>query len=263
VKPVAETVERMAAELQGRTDLIVALGHLNIDEAAHILADAPSVAVVIAGHIHAGFDRMQRNGNRYAVQAKAFGVELGRLDLRFDMAKHEIVAAEWKRIPIDAHTLAPAPDVAKEVARWEAKVSRIVDVPIGEAKHPFSKDDLRPLIERAMVDATGADFGFITTGDIRTTLPAGPLRARHIWNMLPFEDHIVVGQFKGKELPAVITARYPVEPDHEYKVVVTQFLAANQASSSQLSTTGLQFPVIGPSQRDAMLAWVKKQKILR
>jgi 2',3'-cyclic-nucleotide 2'-phosphodiesterase (5'-nucleotidase family) len=262
VKPIFETIHRTAAELRGRADLIVALGHLNLKEAAAILAEAPEVSVAIIGHAHEGFPEMQQNGHRYAVQLKAYGVELGRLDFQFDLTKHEIVSAEWKRIPIDSQKISPAPDVAKEVAKWEAKVSRAVDVPIGEAKHPFTKEQLRPLIERAMAEATGADFAFITTGDIRATLPQGKLLARQIWNMLPFEDHVLTGRFKGNQLPPAITARYPVEPDREYKVAVTEFLAANQASPSQLSTTGLKFPVTGPSERDAMLSFVKKNKVI-
>lgn len=262
VKPVVETIHRIAAELQNRADLIVALGHLNVSEASTILADAPEVSVAVVGHVHDGYTEMQQNGHRYAVEVKAYGVELGRLDLRFDLTRHEIVSAAWKHIPIDSHTITPAPDVAKEVAKWEAKVSRVVDVPIGEAKHPFSREQLRPLIEEAMAEATDADFAFITTGDIRATLPQGKLLARNIWNMLPFEDHVVMGTFTGRQLPAAITVRYPVQPDREYKVAVTQFLAINQASPSQLSTTGLQFPVMGPKQRDAMLAFVRRKKLL-
>jgi 2',3'-cyclic-nucleotide 2'-phosphodiesterase (5'-nucleotidase family) len=262
VKPIYDTIHRIAAEVRGRADLIVALGHFNLTEAGELLKKTPEVSIAIIGHGHDGFPALQQEGHRYGVELKAFGVELGRLDVKYDLTKHEIASAEWKRIPIDSHTITPAPDVAKEVAKWEAKVSRIVDVPIGEARHPFSKAELRPLIEKAMAEATGADFAFITTGDIRTTLPQGKLLARNIWNMLPFEDHIVVGRFKGRDLPPAITSRYPVEPDREYKVAVTQFMATNQASSSQLSATGLKFPVVGPKQRDAMLTWVSKQHVL-
>jgi 5'-nucleotidase/UDP-sugar diphosphatase len=263
VKPVFETLHRTAAELKGRADLIVALGHLNLKEAETILAEVPEISIAIIGHGHDGFPQMQQIGHRYAVELKAYGIELGRLDVRFDLTKQEILSADWKRIPIDSHTLAPEPDVAAEVAKWEAKVSRIVDVPLGEAKHPFSKEQLRPLIEKAMAEATGADFAFITPGDIRATLPEGKFMARQIWNMLPFEDHVLVGRFKGSELPPAITARYPVQPDREYKVAVTEFLAANQASPSQLSATGLQFPVIGPSERDAVLRFISRKKILQ
>lgn len=262
VKSVYDTIQRIAAEVKDRADLIVALGHFNLTEAAELLKKAPEVSIAIIGHGHDGFPQMQQEGHRYAVELKAYGVELGRLDVKYDLTRHEIASAEWKRIPIDSHLIAPAPDVAKEVAKWEEKVSRIVDVPIGEAKHAFTKEQLRPIIEKAMAESVGADFAFITTGDIRTTLPAGKLLARNVWNILPFEDHVVMGRFKGRELPPAITSRHPVDPDREYRVAVTQFLATNQASPSQLSATGLKFPEVGPKQRDAMLAWVNKQHVL-
>lgn len=262
VRPVAETIHRVAPELKKRADLIVALGHLNITEAPAILAGAPEISIAILGHLHAGFPEMQQVGHRYAVQLKAYGVELGRLEIRFDLTKHEIVSAVWKRIPIDAHAITPASDVAASVQQWESKVSQIVDVPIGEAKHSFTKEQIRPMVEQAMAEATGADFAFITLGDIRTTIPQGKLLARNIWNMLPFEDPIVVGTFKGRDLPPSITSRHPVEPDREYKVAVTRFVAINQASPGQLGATGLKFPVTGPRQRDAMLNWVSKRKVL-
>ena len=262
VRPIVETIHHVAAEVKGRADLIVVVGHLNLQEADTILRDAPEVSIAVIGHGHDGFPMLQQVGHRYAVELKAYGVELGRLDTQFDLTKHEIVSADWKRIPIDSRTITPAPDVARAVAGWESKVSRVVDVPIGEAKHPFTKEQIRPLIERAMAEATGADFAFITLGDIRTTIPPGPLLARNIWNMLPFENHILTGTFKGSELPPAITTRHPVQPDKEYRVTVTDFLATNQASPSQLSTTGLKFPVAGPSERDAMLAWLTKTKVL-
>jgi 2',3'-cyclic-nucleotide 2'-phosphodiesterase (5'-nucleotidase family) len=263
VSPVLETVHRVAAELRGQADLLIALGHINEREAAQILADAPEISIVIAGHVHDGYEQLKQNGQRYAVEAKAYGAEFGRLDVKFDMEKHAVVAAAWKRIPVDSRAIAPAPDVAKQVAKWEAKVSHIVDVPVGEAKRPLSKADLRPLIEQAMAEASGADIAFITTGDVRATLPQGKLLARNIWEMLPFENHIVTGHFKGNELPSAITSRYPVEPGRDYKVAVTDFLAANQSSPSLLGSTGLKFPEKGLSQRDAMLNWVRKKKVLQ
>jgi 2',3'-cyclic-nucleotide 2'-phosphodiesterase (5'-nucleotidase family) len=262
VEPIGETIHRIAKSAEGRADVILALGHVNIQESINILKDSPEVTIAILGHGHDGFPGLMQMDHRYAVELKAYGVELGRLDVRYDVTKHEVASAEWKRIPIDSRTITPAPDVAKEVARWEAKVSKIVDVPIGEAKHPFTKEQLRPIIERAMVEATGADIAWITMGDIRTTLPQGKLLARHIWNMLPFEDHVLTGTFKGSQLPPAITSRYPVDPNKEYKVAVTAFLAANQSSPSQLGASGMVFPVSGPRERDAMLEWVRKTKVL-
>ena len=58
--------------------------------------------MVVVGHVHDGYAALKQNGHRYAVEAKAYGVEVGRLDLRFDLAKHEIVSADWKRIPVNS-----------------------------------------------------------------------------------------------------------------------------------------------------------------
>jgi 5'-nucleotidase/UDP-sugar diphosphatase len=260
VGPVLETVRRTAREIKDQADLIVALMHVNETEAAEVLAKAPEIGVTILGHVHEGYAAMKQDGHRYAVEGKAYGVELGRLNLRFDLAKHEIVDAEWKRIPVDSHRIAPVPDVQREVAKWESKVSHIVDVPIGEAKRALSKEDLAPMIEQAMAEAAGADFGFVNAGEIRTTIPAGRLLARKIWEVIPFDNGIVTGRFRGSELPAKITARHPVDPGREYRVVVSTFNADNQATA--LGGTGLKFSEAGPLQRDALLNWVKKKKVL-
>ena len=71
-----------------------------------------------------------------------------------------------------------------------------------------------------------------------------------------------MGKFKGSDLPRSITERYPVEPDREYTVATTDFTAANQSASDQLSAERMSFPRTGPLQRDAFIEWIKKQKIV-
>jgi 5'-nucleotidase/UDP-sugar diphosphatase len=262
VVPVADAVRKTVTEVRGRADLIVVLGHLHDEETNQILHGIPEVSIVIAGHDHAGYREMLSVDHRYAVETKSYGVELGRLDFRFDRAAHQVVSAAWKRIPIDSRSIAPAPDVQRKVAFWEAKVSKIVDVPIGEAKRRIERPELRLLVEQAMVDETGADIAFINLGNVRTFLPQGRLLARHIWDVLPFDNYIVTGSFRGSELPAAVTKDFPVEKDRVYKLAVTDFAAANQASKDQMESTGLKFPVKGPLQRDAVLDWIRKKKVV-
>jgi len=69
--------------------------------------------------------------------------------------------------------------------------------------------DLRKMVERAMAEQTGSDIAWINTGNLRDTLPKGQILIRNIWNLLPFDDYIVMGRFKGSELPPAITRRYP------------------------------------------------------
>ena len=262
VLPVVETVRKYAAELRGRTDLIVVLGHIwDREEVDAILHQVPGVSVVVAGHSHVAYKAMMNVDGRIGVLVDAYGLQLGRLDLQVDMAAKKVQSAEWKKISIDAK-LQPAPDVEREVAKWEAQVTKLVDVPIGESRMRMTRNspDLRKMVERAMAEESGADIAWVNPGNLRDVLPEGRILARNIWNLLPFDNYIVTGKFKGRELPRAITERYPVEPDREYTVATTDFTAANQAASDQLNSSGLRFPGTGKLQRDAVIDWIRKKK---
>jgi 2',3'-cyclic-nucleotide 2'-phosphodiesterase (5'-nucleotidase family) len=228
-----------------------------------ILRDVPEVSVVVAGHSHEGYPAMMKVDGRVAVLVHAYGEQLGKLDLQVDMAGKKLQSAEWTKIPIDSK-IAAAPDVARVVAKWESKVSKLVDIPIGESTTRMERNDpeLRKMVERAMVEQTGADIAWVNTGNLRFAIPKGQILMRNIWNLLPFDNYIVMGKFKGSELPPAITRRYPVEPDREYTVATTDFTATNQADKDQLGASGLRFPRTGPLQRDAVIEWIKKKKVV-
>jgi len=262
--PVVETVRKYAQELRDRTDLIVVLGHIHDEsEVNEILKQVPEISVVVAGHSHEGYPAMMNVDGRVAVLVRSYGAQLGRLDLKLDVGAKKVLSAEWTKIPIDS-SIPPAPDVAKEVAKWESKVSKLVDVPIGESTARMERNSpvLRKMIESAMAEQSGADIAWINPGNVRDTMPMGRVLARTVWNILPFDNYIVLGKFKGSELPPSIIKRYAVEPDREYTVATTDFTAANQSDKDQLNATGMRFPQTGPLQRDAMIEWIKKKKVV-
>jgi len=255
VLPLVETLRRYVHEVQDRSDLIVVLGHILDEEADAILREVPEVAVVIVGHNHRGYPDLKKVDGRIAALLRGYGVELGRLDLQVNLTTHKLQSFEWKRIPIDSTKIEPAPDVARDVARWEAKVSKVVDVRIGESRRRLAGPELGAVVERAMVEENGADLGYINRGNVRDVLPAGPILARNVWNMLPFDDRVVVGKFKGSQLPSSVTAGRNIEPDREYTVATTDYTATIQFG-------GLEFPRIGRLQRDVVIDWIKKKKVL-
>jgi 2',3'-cyclic-nucleotide 2'-phosphodiesterase (5'-nucleotidase family) len=264
VLPVLETVRQYARKLRDQSDLIVVLGHIHDrGEVDAILRQVPEISVVVAGHSHVAYKSMMNVDGRVAVLVDAYGAQLGRLDLQVDMAAKKLKSAEWKKIPIDAK-YAEDPQVKQLVDTWEAKVTKLVDTPIGESTLRMDQNSpaLRKMVETAMAEQTGADIGWVNRGNLRDTLPEGRILARHVWNILPFDNYIVLGKFKGSELPPAITQRYPVQPGREYTVATTDFTATNQAARDQLNTAGLRFPRTGPLQRDAVIDWIKKKKIV-
>jgi len=264
ILPVVETVRNYAQEIRDRTDLIVVLAHIHDEtEVDAILHQVPEVSVVVAGHSHLGYPVMMNVDGRVAVLVRAYGDQLGRLDLKIDVAAKKVLSAEWTKIPINSK-IPPAPDVAAVVAKWESKVSKLVDIPIGEsaARLDVRNPELRKMIERAMAEEAGADIAWVNGGNIRDALPKGQVLIRHVWNILPFDNYIVIGKFKGSDLPRTITDRYPVDPDREYTVATTDFTATNQSAGDQLHSSQLRFPRTGPLQRDAVIEWIKKKKVV-
>jgi 2',3'-cyclic-nucleotide 2'-phosphodiesterase (5'-nucleotidase family) len=99
-------------------------------------------------------------------------------------------------------------------------------------------------------------------GNVRDVIPAGPVLARAVWNILPFDNAVVIGKFKGSQLPPKVREGHTIDPEREYTLATTDFTAANQASKDQLDTTGLAFPKTAAMQRDMVIDWIKKKKIL-
>jgi hypothetical protein len=52
----------------------------------------------------------------------------------------------------------------------------------------------------------------------------------HIWGIMPFDNTVVIGTFKRRDLPAVVVGDRHVEPDRDYTLAVSDYTAENQAT---------------------------------
>src|SRR5579872_7049578 len=123
----------------------------------------------------------------------------------------------------------------------------------------FNKREVKALIEQAMREETGSDFAWMNMGGVRDTLPKGQLLERNIWDIMPFDNVVLVGTFKGSQMPAVVVGDRKLDPDRLYTLAVSDFTAANQQTSENLRTTGLQFPKEAGVMRDLLIDWFHKK----
>ena len=261
--PILATARKAASELREKSDLIVLLGHITGEEESALLENAPEIPVLVTGHIHTGLSQAVTHDGRILVRVKSYGEEIGKLKLQVDtVRKAPLPGWNWTRIPVDSTAVPAAEDVKRQVNRWEAEVSARVDRPLAVAKRTFDKAEVRVLIEQAMRDASGADFAFLNAEGVRDILPQGQLLERHIWNIMPFDNLVVVGTFHGRDLPAVVVGNRQVDPDREYTLAVTDFTAANQATAENLRTKGLVFPRELGAVRDILIDWFRQKKVI-
>ena len=260
--PVVPELRKLAVELKGRSDLIVLLAHIDEKEEQAFLHDVPEIPVLVTGHIHTGIQEAMTFQGRIAVRVKSYAEELGRLELKVDTEKKAPISWTWRRIPIDSHTIEPDPEMAREVKKWESAVAAQVDRPLATSDHAWTKSQVKALIEKAIREETHSDFAWMNSGGVRDILPKGQLLERHIWNIMPVDNDVVIGIFKGKDLPAKLIGSRQIDPGREYTLAVSDFTAANQRTNENLGTTNLQFPRNVGRMRDLLIDWFRKAKVI-
>ena len=259
--PVVETVRRYVAELRPQTDLIVVLAHIGPDEEKAFLAET-NVPVIVSGHLHNGMEQAMTTPDHILVRVRGYGEQLGRLELKVDTEKKAVVSWAWKYVVVDNDTTKPAADVAALVKVWEDKVAEVVDHPLATSKRQLPKAEVRTLLEQAMIQASGADFAFMNSGGVRDILPAGPLLVRHVWNIMPFDNRVAWGVFKGRDLPEIVKKNHTLDPDKDYKLAVPDFVAENQSAPDTLNTKGLKFEHDSGLLRDALETMIRDRKVI-
>jgi len=260
--PFQAAARKYAAEVKDKADVLVLLAHITPAEEQRFLKEEPEFNVIVSGHAHNGMVEDASLDGRLLVRVRGYAEELGRLDLKFDIEKKAIASWKWQVLPVDSTKIQPASDVAALVKHWEGEVAARVDQPLAIATKAFNKPEVKALIERALRQETGADFAWMNQGGVRDVLPKGQLLVRHIWDIMPFDNRVVVGTFKGRELPAKLAPGRTLDPDKDYTVAVSDFTAANQSTGENLGTTGLKFPHDVGLMRDLLIDWFRKQKTI-
>ena len=107
-------------------------------------------------------------------------------------------------------TIAPAADIEAMIAPYRAQLEEQLAVVLGHAAGEFTKDDpegtLDNLVAEALLHAARARSGdtvhasLVNEGGLRVPLAAGPILMRHAYELLPFENFVVVLSLSGAQM---------------------------------------------------------------
>ncbi len=185
-------VKRYLPELKRQSDLVVVLTHLGVEEDKRLARTTRGIDVIVGGHSHTALHEPVKVGETLIVQAGRYGECVGELDLKVDRMAKKVVGYEGRLVAIPAAKVRPDPAVQKLVACWEGKVSGLVDIRIGF--NPVSMDvgQVTAAIERAWQETYKTDFAFQNEGSTRDTLAAGNIMIRHIYNIYPFDNTLMI-----------------------------------------------------------------------
>lgn len=209
---VVDAVTRAKAELAGACDVLIPVGHIGIDEGVRIAKAHPELPLIVTGHSHTYLKQGQREGATLIVQAGSKASAVGRVDLWIDPATLRVIESKAR---LDDLLDEPAAEFvnanverigAALVARSTEEMKQVV----GELKSKLSggRGPLQTVagcwVADLMRARTGADVAFHNRGGTRAEIEPGPVTRRAVFEVLPFDNHLVTVELDGVTLERLV-----------------------------------------------------------
>lgn len=217
-KPVMETAKAMVADLKKQgAQVIIALTHLDFSEDRQLASKVKGIDVIMGGHDH---DPLAAYENDTLIIKAGYDAHyLAVVDLKIEMRKSRRgpkvhVLPVWRFDTTAGVT--PDPDIAKQVASYEAKLSKELDVAVGKTTTELvsKRGEVRTrettmgnLIADALRAGVKADVALTNGGGIRgdRVYDAGStLTRKDILSELPFGNVTVLVEISGANLRAAL-----------------------------------------------------------
>ena len=221
----SKTAAAMVKELEGKTDMIIALSHLGIDEGStytseKVAKDVPGIDLIIDGHSHTALPEGKKVNETLIVQAGEYDKNLGIVNVTVT-EDPKITLAPSLYTKEDAAKATPDEKMVKLAAELKVNFDTLTSEKVGvtpiklegeREKVRTSQTNMGDLITNAMLDATGADIALTNGGGIRASIEAGDITKKDIINVLPFGNYIVTMNVTGEEILKALevgVAKYP------------------------------------------------------
>ena len=222
--------KKMVAELKGKVDVIIALVHMGLWQndtkgSRRLAAQVEGIDLIIDGHSHTDLKEPVLVNGTPIVQAWQWGLKVGKGKLTIEQGKVSDFA--WESVPVNLKRRIKKADGSKEypfigkeykedafllsvLMPYADRVESILSEVIGESKSTYFNKNVRKqetelgdLVSDAMLWFTKnlkPDFAIQNGGGIRADLPEGKITKKLIYEILPFDNSIMVLKLKGSQV---------------------------------------------------------------
>lgn len=215
--PALSLKKSIAQAKSAKADAIVVLGHfghLKEDDFANPLREtlkaAPGADVFIAGHTHKNISSETIEGVLYT-QAGYFGINCGKVDLTFDTNSRKLIAATSgtdfmdSSVELDPGVIQTSQPHLRDSREQLARQIAVLDEPILGKKRdsPLARFICKSILSAVHKKKIKADAVF--HGTFGTPLiPKGPVTVADAWEILPYENTLVVAEITPKQLLEIL-----------------------------------------------------------
>jgi 5'-nucleotidase / UDP-sugar diphosphatase len=201
-----ETTQKYVDELLPKTDLVIALTHQGVDEDSTLAASVHGLDVIVGGHSHTRLKSPRLVNGVYIVQTGSNTENLGVLSMNVD--HHRLTDVEGHLVQLWAGNKRPVSAVSTIVDSMQTEIEKEYNEVIGALHGDWvrggSETAIGTYITNAQREAVHADIGFMNIHGIRKDLPAGPIRKKDLFEVLPFRNVLATFQLTGKQVRDVL-----------------------------------------------------------
>jgi 5'-nucleotidase/UDP-sugar diphosphatase len=316
----------LVPKLRKQADVVVALVHMGIYQSSRagskrLASEVSGIGLIVDGNTHTRLDHpilishVGSDHKTLIVQAWQWGLILGRVDLW--IRNKGVIDFRFESVPINLKTVEKKSDGTKayhfvgEQIKEDEELLRvlhpyidqadsILSEVIGHAEETFFNKDVRnreTALGNAIADSMlwftrrlGVDFAIQNGGGIRDDLPQGPITMKTIYEILPFDNSVVVSTLNGSDIQSlfdyiattsgqgafpqvsegvsftinriakkcenILINGNPVDPDRTYKVVTNSYLAGGGDGYEMLLNAVGKYDS-STFQRDVLIEYIK------
>jgi 2',3'-cyclic-nucleotide 2'-phosphodiesterase (5'-nucleotidase family) len=192
--------------LRSEVDVLIVLSHLGYSKDVELAQAVPELDVIVGGHSHTELDTAQEVNGVIIVQAHEYANNLGFLHLQVEDG--QIVSYEGFLIPVTAD-LEKHREVQAIIDYWNAQLQARLDQVVGKSDVSWNGErafvrtqetNLGNLVADVIRKTVDADIAVTNGGGIRASIHAGDIRVADVYNVLPFDNTLVVVEMMGMDL---------------------------------------------------------------
>jgi 5'-nucleotidase/UDP-sugar diphosphatase len=224
-----EAAKIWVPQIQKQADFVIALTHLGIENtntqgSRRLAAQVPGIDLIVDGHTHTKLDapfletNLATQKNIPIVQAAQWGLVVGKTDVTVrSTGEHSV---NFSNISIDS-TVAEDLELKAKLDVYVRKLEPILNRKLGVAatafefgKHREKETPLANLFADAVLWRTAShkpDFVFVNGGSLRTGLAKGAITLRNIFEMLPYDNTMVLTTLTGEQVQKLFDTAAAVE----------------------------------------------------
>jgi len=189
-----------------KCDIIIVLSHLGFEEDKILASKVKGIDIIIGGHSHTGVRKIYNDPENHTLITQAFskGGTLGNLTLIIDLDAKKILNFKHELISLFSDQFPPDKKILERIKYWKDKYEKGFDDVIGYTKYNLQKSSLESNLGNLICDALmhryGVDVAFQNSGGIRAEIKKGNITLRDIFNVLPFDNEVMLLKMTGAEL---------------------------------------------------------------